>query len=150
MGSSMGGIETLLMMTHRHSDALLGPDVHMTAAVAFYPVCWLFNHVPGADLSNFVDAPIRIFVGSADDYDGGQAACEALVHELAPADAAHVSVRAFPGATHEFNVFDGPHEFNDPGANRRKGGIIHVRPDPEARQQARDDMVQFFTTAFKR
>ncbi len=64
MGSSMGGIETRLMMPHRHSDALLGPDAHMQAAVAFYPVCWLFNHVPGADLANFVDAPIRIFVGS--------------------------------------------------------------------------------------
>ncbi|MGF6917980.1 dienelactone hydrolase family protein [Paraburkholderia sp. 40] len=149
MGSSMGGIESLLMMTHRHSDALLGKDIHLKAAVAFYPVCWLYNHVPGADFGDLVDAPIRIFVGTADDYDGGAAACQALLHSLAPADAAHVSLRAFPGATHEFDVFDGRREFNDPGANRRKGGVIHVQPDPEARQQARDDLVQFFTTAFK-
>jgi dienelactone hydrolase len=149
MGSSMGGIESLLMMTHRQSDALLGKDIHLKAAVAFYPVCWLYNHVPGADFGDLVDAPIRIFVGTADDYDGGAAACEALLHSLTPTDAAHVSLRAFPGATHEFDVFDGPREFNDPGANRRKGGVIHVRPNPEARQQARDDLVQFFTTAFK-
>jgi uncharacterized protein len=95
------------------------------------------------------DAPIRIFVGSADDYDGGQAACETLLRELAPADATHVSLRSFKGATHEFDVFDGPREFEDPGANRRKGGLIHVRPSPEARQQARDDLVRFFTTALK-
>jgi uncharacterized protein len=29
------------------------------------------------------------------------------------------------------------------------GGIIHVRPDEEARRQARDDLVQFFATALK-
>jgi uncharacterized protein len=52
LGSSMGGIESMLMMTHLHSDALLGPDVHFKAAVAFYPVCWLYNHVPGADFGN--------------------------------------------------------------------------------------------------
>jgi dienelactone hydrolase len=33
LGSSMGGIESLLMMTHRHSDALLGDQVHLKAAV---------------------------------------------------------------------------------------------------------------------
>jgi len=147
MGSSMGGIETMLMMTHRNSDALLGKDVHLKAAVAFYPVCWLYTQVPGADFADLVDAPIRIFVGSEDDYDGGQVACEALLRDLAPRDAAHLSLRVFAGATHEFDVFDGPREFNDPGANRRKGGIIRVRPDPEARQQARDDLVNFFATA---
>ena len=65
--SSMGGIESMVMMTHLHSDALLGPDVHLKAADAFYPVCWLYNHVPGADFVNLVEAPIRIFVGSVDD-----------------------------------------------------------------------------------
>jgi dienelactone hydrolase len=149
LGSSMGGIESLLMMTHRHSDVLLGKNVHLKAAVAFYPICWLYNHVPGADFGNLVDAPIRIFVGTADDYDGGDAACEDLLHSLPPTDAMHLSIRAFPGATHEFDVFDGPREFNDPGANRRHGGIIHVRPDPQAREQARDDLVQFFTRTFK-
>ncbi|MEX3853149.1 dienelactone hydrolase family protein [Paraburkholderia sp. BR10923] len=148
LGSSMGAIESLLMMTHRHSDALLGDQVHLKAAVAFYPVCWLFNHVPGAEFGNLVDAPVRIFVGTADDYDGGDAACQDLLHSLPPKDAMHLSIRSFPGATHEFDVFDGPREFNDPGANRRHGGTIRVRPDPQARQQARDDLVQFFTNAF--
>jgi uncharacterized protein len=148
LGSSMGGIESLLMMTHRHSDALLGDQVHLKAAVAFYPVCWLFNHASGAEFGNLVDAPVRIFVGTADDYDGGDAACQELLHSLPPKDAMHLSIRAFPGATHEFDVFDGPRDFNDPGANRRHGGTIRVRPDPQARQQACDDLVQFFTKAF--
>ena len=149
MGSSMGGRESMLMMTRRISDALLGPGLHFKAAVAFYPICWRYNHVPGADFVDLVDAPIRIFVGDDDDYDGGQAPCETLLRDLAPADAAHLSLRAFTGATHEFDVFDGPREFYDRAGNRRKGGTIHVRPDPQAREQAGDDLTQFFATALR-
>jgi hypothetical protein len=88
-------------------------------------------------------------IGGADDYDGGGAACEALQHDLAPRDAAHISVCVFPGATHILDSFSGAYEFSDPGANRRKGGIVHVRPDEQARQQARDDLVRFFAAALK-
>jgi dienelactone hydrolase len=149
MGYSMGGGETLLMMTRHYSEAILGPNAQIKAAVALYPVCWLYNHVPDAELSDLVDAPIRIMIGSADDYDGGSEACEGLKQELAPKDAAHISVRVFAGATHIFDSFSGSYEFDDPGANRRKGGVVHVRPDPEARQEARDDLTQFFSTALK-
>ncbi len=147
LGESMGGIETLLMMTRHNSDAILGQGVQIKAAVALYPICWLYNHVTGAEFGDLVDAPIRIMVGSADDYDGGGAACEELLRELAPGDAKHISLRIFPGATHIFDSFADAYEFSDPGANRRKGGIIHVRPDPQARQQARDDLVAFFAAA---
>jgi dienelactone hydrolase len=148
MGASMGGGEAMFMMTRRNSDAVLGPDVHFKAAVALYPVCWRFNHVPDAAFADLVDAPIRIMVGDADDYDGGGDACKQLVTELAPADASHISVRVFPGATHVFDSFTAPYEFHDPRANRRQGGTVHVRPDPEARRQARNDLVAFFAAAF--
>jgi len=149
MGSSMGGIETLLLMTHRNSDAILGRDVHLKAAVALYPACWLYNHVPGADFADLVDAPVRILVGSEDDYDGGPGACETLLRDLAPRDAAHVSLRVFSGATHLFDSFEGAYEYNDPASHRRQGGVVRVRPNPEAREQARNEVVQFFTAAFK-
>ena len=104
MGGSMGAGETMFMMTRRNSDAILGPGIHFKAAVALYPVCWRFNHVPDADFIDLVDAPIRIMVGDADDYDGGGDACKQLQTELAPADASHVSVRVFPGATDRKSV----------------------------------------------
>ena len=63
-------------------------------------------------------------------------------------NAAQVPVRISPGTTHIFDSFAAGYEINDPGANRRKGGIIHVRPDPQARKQARDDLVAFFVAAF--
>ncbi len=147
MGSSMGAGETMFMMTRHNSDAVLGPGIHFKAAAALYPICWRFNHVPDADFTGLVDAPIRIMVGDADDYDGGGDACKQLMTELAPADASHISVLVFPGATHIFDSFTPPYAFDDPRADRRKGGTVHVRPDPEARQQARDDLVAFFTAA---
>lgn len=58
-------------------------------------------------------------------------------------------MRVFPGATHIFDTFTEPYEFYDPRSNRRKGGIVHVMPDPEARRQARDDMVAFFRGALE-
>ena len=86
----------------------------------------------------------RILVGDDDDFDAGWAACETMLRELTPTDAAHLSLYAFAGVTHEFDVFDSPREFYDPAGNRCKGGTIHVRPDPRARQQACDDLTQFF------
>jgi hypothetical protein len=72
-----------------------------------------------------------------------------MISELSPLDRAHLSLRVFPGVTHIFDSFTDPYQFNDPGANRRQGGVIHVRPDPEARRHARDDMVSFFRMALE-
>jgi len=147
MGNSMGGIQTLLMMTRRNSNAVLGHNIHVKAAVAFYPACWLYNHVPDAEFADLVDAPIRIFAGAEDDYDGDPDVCNALVRDLAPIDAAHVSVRVFPGATHLFDSFEGARQYDDPGSHRRQGGVVRVQPNPDARENARDDLVKFFSKA---
>jgi dienelactone hydrolase len=148
-GMSFGGIETVLMMTRRNSDAVLGPGRHLQAAVALYPVCFRYNHAPGFELANMVDAPLRIFVGTEDELDDGQGACETLMRDLAPDDAAHLSLRVFTNATHAFDGFDGAAEVNDPLAHHGKGGVMHIRPNPEAREQARSDLVQFFAAALK-
>jgi len=144
LGFSMGGIETMLMMTRRNSDAILGPGNHFKAAVALYPICWLYNHVPDADFAELVDAKIRILVGSEDDFDDGPGACEDLLHQLAPGDAQRVSLKILPGATHIFDSLEGSYEFPDPAAHRRKGGTVRVRANPAAREEARDDLVRFF------
>ncbi len=57
------------------------------------------NHVPGADYSGLVNAPVRIMVGDADDYDGGGEACEQMLRELGaqmPPTCRCVSFRAPP------------------------------------------------------
>jgi dienelactone hydrolase len=148
-GMSFGAIQTVLMMTRRHSDAVLGQGHRLQAALALYPGCFLYNHRPGFEFANLVDAPLRIFVGTDDDLDDGQGACEALIRDLAPADAVHLSLRVFANAAHGFDGFDGAAEFQDPLAHHGQGGITHIRPNPEAREQARIDLVQFFAAALK-
>jgi hypothetical protein len=41
------------------------PRPDWVLGIALYPICWLYNHVPGADFRDLVDAPIRIMVGDA-------------------------------------------------------------------------------------
>ena len=149
LGFSLGGIQTVLMMTRRNSDALLGAGNHFKAAVAFYPICWLYNHGPGADFSDLVDAKLRILVGSEDDYDDGPGACEDLLRQLAPSDAPRVSLKVLAGATHIFDSFEGSYEFPDPASHRRKGGTVRVRANPAAREEARDDLVRFLTSELR-
>lgn len=149
LGLSMGGIETMLMMTRRNSDAILGPDAHFKAAVAIYPACFLYNHFPDADFGGLVDAQVRIIVGSDDDYDGGSGACADLLNKLAPPDAPRVSLKVLPGATHIFDGFEGAYEYSDPTSHRRQGGTVRVHPNPAAREEARDDLVRFFKAALE-
>jgi len=147
LGLSLGGIQTMLMMTRRNSDAILGAGNHFRAAVAFYPICWLYNYVPGADFAELVDAKIRILIGSEDDYDDGPGPCEDLLRKLAPGDSRQVSLKVLAGATHIFDSLEGSYEFPDPASHRRKGGTVRVRANPAAREEARDDLVRFFTSA---
>jgi len=147
LGFSLGGIQTMLMMTRRNSDAILGSGIHFKAAVAFYPICWLYNQAPDANFAELVDAKIRILVGSEDDYDDGPGACEDLLRQLAPGDSPHVSLKVLAGATHIFDSLEGSYEFPDPASHRRKGGTVRVRANPAAREEARDDLVRFFAGA---
>jgi dienelactone hydrolase len=147
-GMSYGGVQTMLLMTRRYSDAAFGVGKNLKAAVALYPVCFRFNHVPGFEFKNLV-GPVRIFVGTEDDLDDGQGACQELIASLRAADATQVSLRTFADATHAFDGFDGSAEVKDPLAHRGKGGNMRIRPNPEAREQARADLVHFFATALK-
>jgi dienelactone hydrolase len=148
-GMSFGGIQTMLVMTRRNSDAALGSGKHLQAAMALYPVCFQYNHRPGFEFADLVDAPIRILIGTEDDLDDGQEPCESLVRDLAPADKMHVSLRVFANATHAFDGLDGPSEIANAAAHRGKSGSQRVRPNPEAREAARADMANFFATALK-
>ena len=87
--------------------------------------------------------------GSADDYDSGGGACEALLHDLEPGDASHLSLRVFQGATHLFDSFEGGYEYDDPASHRRQGGSVRVHANREACQQTRDDLAKFFANALR-
>jgi hypothetical protein len=52
-------------------------------------------------------------------------------------------------STHLFDSFEGDFEYDDPASHRREGGSVRVHANTEARQQARDDLANFFASALK-
>ena len=64
-----------------------------------------------------------------DNYDGGQGPATPLSGSLRAADAAYLSLHALTGATHDFDVLDGPcANFSIYTAIAARCGFIHVRP----------------------
>lgn len=97
MGFSFGGQAVLSSTMRRFADAYAPPGVRFATFVALYPVCTTtYLH---DDL--VVDAPIRIFHGTADDL-APIAACRAYVERLRKAGR-DATLTEYPGARHVFD-----------------------------------------------
>jgi dienelactone hydrolase len=103
-GWSNGGSATLASMAPdapglaRHT-----PDAGFRAALAFYPACGLKDHFAATDYRSY--APLRIFVGTADEEISPAVCRELLMHA-----GGDVQIHFYKGATHDFD---------DPGRKRR-------------------------------
>ncbi len=148
LGSSWGGVVSLLTATRHHSSRFAKPRRPTIAAVAaLYPVCWIYNTVSGYSFGELLPIPIRIIVGEQDDYDDGAGPCRDLVASLAPDERARTRAIAYPAAGHAFDGFAPSYAHVDAMAHRGRGGTVHVATDVGARLRARDDVVTFFRTA---
>jgi dienelactone hydrolase len=114
------------------------------AHAALYPVCWLYNSVPGYEFRDLTGAPILLQCGAADDYDAPDAA-QMLAQSLDPSDRASLNVVVYPGATHAFDSVDEPARVvTDPLARQGRGGEVAFTPDPEGGAAARRQAAEFF------
>jgi dienelactone hydrolase len=103
-GWSNGGSATLVSMApDAPGIAEPTPEAGFRAALAFYPACRLKDHFAGTQYRSY--APLRVFVGSADEEISPRV-CRALL-ENAGGD---VKIRFYEGATHDFD---------DPGRSRQ-------------------------------
>lgn len=152
MGFSWGGVVSMLVSTQRYQDQFGRPGgPKIAAAMPFYPVCWVYGHVPGYELNTMRPIPLRIVAAGADDYDDGAAPCQALVEKGLPSDSRpHASLKVYPGVGHAFDGFASLFRHDDPYGHRGKGGSVAIGPPAsEARAAARADAVRFFTQALK-
>jgi dienelactone hydrolase len=110
MGVSWGGVMTLLMASELTQDAM-GKDVPKPIAFApLYPTCSVVGNVVknrqsvfyGAD-ARMTGSPMLIQVGTQDDYEDGEHACDALVASWPAAARERTTVRYYEGATHGFD-----------------------------------------------
>lgn len=144
MGFSWGGAMTMLASTEKFgipADANVPLPVAM---VAFYPVCWGYNHVPGYDFKQLRPVHLLVLVGAKDGYDDDPTACTRLVAGLTDAERARTEVHVYPDAEHGFNMLEPAMHYTDPFAHRGKGGDNTSSPNPTAREAARLEVEQFF------
>jgi dienelactone hydrolase len=145
MGFSWGGAVTMLSATRAYAQPYAAQGLSFKAHAAFYPVCWIYDHLPGYGFTDLATTGLLLQAGAADDYDEGPQTCTDLAHSLPPADRAKVELRIYPGAGHGFDRAEEPLEANDPFSHKGKGGVMHMKFEPKAAAEALRELVAFFS-----
>lgn len=149
LGFSWGGVQTMLAASAPISEELKQASaVRPVAMVAFYPVCWGYNHVPGYTFEQLAPVHLLVLVGEKDQYDDDPHACSSLISNLPVQDQTRARVVVYPSAEHGFNGLEATQEYQDPFLHRGKGGMGRSAPDPTARDASRKAVVEFFTRNF--
>jgi len=144
MGFSWGGAVTMLSATRAYAEPYAAQGLAFKSHAAFYPVCWVYNHVPGYGFAALATAGLLIQAGAEDEYDETPDVCTDLVGSLPPEDRGKVDLRLYPGAGHGFDRAGEPLAANDPFSHRGKGGIMHMTYQPAAAEQSLSVLVAFF------
>jgi dienelactone hydrolase len=144
MGTSWGGIVSMLSATEMGRSAYAKGAQKFAAHAPFYPACWVYNTVPGFDFHTLTGAPVFIQTGADDLYDDPDG-CERMVESLAPADRAVVTFATYPGATHAWDRREPDIIATDPYAHKGAGGEVPFRYNSEVTRKSTAAVVAFFS-----
>lgn len=147
IGFSWGGVLSLLTSTEQYMS-MTGTPYRFAGHVANYPVCWLFNNVPGFELANLTGAPVMIQIGDRDDYDLPET-CPSLVDNLAEQDKQFVEVNVYRRAYHAWDRLEPKLVVEDPYAHLGQGGQVTLAPSVRNALKSRYRVVRFFTELFE-
>lgn len=148
MGFSWGGVVTMLSATQPYADKYAAEGLRFAAHVAFYPVCWGYNKVPGYTFSELTGAPVMILAGAEDTYDDPNS-CTDLVASLSADAQKVVSAHVYPGATHAWNMQGNvDRTITDPFSHKGRGGEVRFVSNPEVSELSRLRTDEFFRQAF--
>ncbi len=151
MGFSWGGTMTVLMSSEMVQE-FLGKDAPRPAAFApLYPTCSNIVRIVQRRENAFYGAerrmsasPMLIQVGTQDDYEQDEHACDTLVASWPRAAREATTVHYFEGATHGFDIQGRPRQFNDEFAQGGRGGMVRMSASPQDASEARAAVVAFF------
>lgn len=146
IGFSWGGVLSMLTATEQYM-AMTGNSYRFAGHVAHYPVCWLFNNVPGFELENLTGAPVLIQTGGKDGYDTPET-CPSLVNNLAEQDKYLVSLKVYRRAYHAWDRLEPTWIVEDPFANLGAGGEVILSPNKRIAHKSKRRVVNFFTNLF--
>jgi dienelactone hydrolase len=143
MGFSWGGVVSMLTATRRYSEQFLGKDARFAAHAPNYPVCWVYNLVPGYEFKELTGAPILLQAGELDDYDLPDT-CPKLVRSLDEERARLVTLKMYPQASHGWDRIEPPLIVEDPYSHLGRGGKVTIAPNEAVASQSRATTVAFF------
>lgn len=146
-GFSWGGAMSMLLATRAVAESMAPPGQRFAAFAPFYPVCWIYNRVPGYELAELTEAPVLLQAGGRDDYDAPDS-CARQVESLPAASRARVELWVYPEATHAWDRLEPEVVVEDPVAHEGRGGPVRLTPSPHTATQSRQLLVDFFRRAF--
>ena len=147
MGFSWGGVVTMLTATAPYTDLYTAGKLKFAAHVAHYPVCWVYNRVPGYAFDSFTGSPLLIQAGELDAYDERDT-CPNLVQSLPAPARGFIAVEVYKRVTHAWDRLQPAITVTDPFSHLGKGGQVAFVPNPRKAFQARSAAVDFFQEAF--
>lgn len=148
MGFSWGGVVSMLTATAPYTQKYMaGTGLSFAGHAPNYPVCWVYNRVPGYEFNAFTGAKVFVQGGDLDTYDLPDT-CPALARSVAVTTPGLFTVKMYAGATHGFDRTEPTITITDPFSHLGKGGEVQMAPNPEAAAQARAATVAFFRAQF--
>ncbi len=148
MGFSWGGVVSMLSATRRYRDTFATGNQAFAAHAPLYPVCWVYNVVPGYEFKDLVSAPVFIQAGTADTYDT-PTSCSQLRDSLQEPARGLVDVRMYDGATHGWDRREPDLKINDPFAHEGRGSPVAMLGDAKATPASVSAIVSFFSRVLK-
>ncbi len=146
IGFSWGGVLSMLTATEQYMS-MTGTPFRFAGHVAHYPVCWLYNNVPGFEFSGLTGAPILIQTGELDDYDLPDT-CSNMVDGIAEVDEELVKVNVFDNVYHAWDRLEPEWLVTDPFSHLGQGGEVTLSPNKRIARKSRRNVVRFFKGIF--
>ena len=147
MGFSLGGIHSMFTATQQYTNLMTGGLQKFTAHIAHYPICWLYNNLPGAEFQNFTGSPVLIQVGELDGYHNADT-CPNLVQSLSDEAQEFISVNVYKNTTHAWDDFQPKTSVFDPFACFGQGCEVMIKPNRRVAYRARNRAIRFLKEAF--
>ena len=137
LGFSMGGFDVLKVMTASNNPSDY-QQLNFKAAASFYGVCHRL------DDNTIIKTNTKLFIGENDDR-GATQDCVQLFNRSSEVNP-DISIQIYPNALHGFDNYEFPvsKELID-----EKGELYHIGFDAQARQNALQDLPDFFNQYLK-
>lgn len=146
IGFSWGGVLSMLTATE-HYMSMTDNEYRFAGHVAHYPVCWVYNLLPGFGFDNLTGAPVMIQTGKLDDYDLADT-CEQMVNQIPEVDQQFVKINSFKNAYHAWDRLEPEWIVEDPFSHLGQGGEVTLSPNRAVARKSKRKVVAFFNKLF--